>query len=129
MLWCLLRFYCCKVHSWTSTDSLPVDICAINYYDIYLPTDMIGKIATVRNLDNLIKKTTLIFRLTLNYDVKMDLNEIRCAVTGWIHTADNRILGTRYWVICMRNKRFIEVLSRYLLLKPDHVFSNSLNNS
>ena len=33
---------------------------------------MIGNIATVRHLDRLIKKTTRIVRLILNYDVKME---------------------------------------------------------
>jgi hypothetical protein len=83
---------------------------------------MIWNIATVRRLDNLIKKTTLIVRLTLSYDIKMDLNEIKCNVTDRIHTADDRIWGTRYWVICWETSDLLKSLSRYLLLKRDHYF-------
>jgi hypothetical protein len=59
---------------------------------MYLPTDVIVNIATVRHFDNLIKKTTSIVRITLIYDVKMYLNEIRCDVTDRIDTT-----MTGYW--------------------------------
>ena len=76
----------------------------------------------MRHLNTLIKKATWIVRLKLNYVVKMDHKEIRCEFTDRIHTADDRFLGSWYWIILMRNKEFIQGIEQVHASQMDMYF-------